>query len=86
MFSRAEIPEQDITDGVVQLYIRPGVLGEVAVLNAQRTQSSVLARPFMKLLQKPALRITLDQALKRLEFLPGLDVFGSVVHSDLLLS
>jgi len=76
MFSRAVISEQKVIDGIIEIIVEPGVLGEVVVLNAQRTKPETLARPFIEHLQKPALRPDLDQALMQVDYLPGLDVFG----------
>lgn len=76
MFSRAQIADQEITNNTVQILFEDGVLGEIVVMDAQRTQPKLLVRPFMRHLQHTAVRDELDQALYQLDRLPGVDVFG----------
>lgn len=76
MFSRAVVLEQEVLNQQVAITFEDGLLGEVVVMDANRTKPQLLARPFMPFLQNTAIRHELDEALYRLDRLPGLDVFG----------
>jgi len=76
MFGRASIPDQQISNDTVLIEFEQGKLGEVVVMDAQRIQPAVLARPFKPLLQQSAVRQELDDAILHLDYLPGVEVFG----------
>ena len=82
MFSRAQVPEQEIKNKTVQIVFEDGLLGEVVVMDAKRTKPKLLVRPFLPFLQTTAVRSDLDQALYQLDRLPGLDVFGFFSVTD----
>ena len=76
MFSRAAVLDQEIKNNRVEIVFEDGLLGEVVIMNAERTKPKLLVRPFLPYLQHTAVRRELDQALYQLDKLPGIDVFG----------
>ncbi|MEO0972654.1 MAG: ShlB/FhaC/HecB family hemolysin secretion/activation protein [Pseudomonadota bacterium] len=74
--SRAYIPAQTVNDGVVQVRVLPGRLGEVRVEGNRRYSARTINRPFDSLEGEPIRLSELESGLLRLTAYPGLAPFG----------
>ena len=73
--SRAYLPQQDVTGGVVTIAVLEGRLGELALNNTSHTRDFVLRRPFNRI--EPGQMLTardFETPLLRLSDLPGINV------------
>ncbi|BFM22501.1 ShlB/FhaC/HecB family hemolysin secretion/activation protein [Gilvimarinus japonicus] len=81
--TRAYLPQQDVSDGVVTIDVLEGRLGKVDLSNGSHTRDFVLKRPFRSL--EPNQMLTADDLetpLLRLSDLPGIDVATTLVPGE----
>lgn len=81
--TRAYLPQQDVSDGVVTIDVLEGRLGKVDLSNDSHTRDFVLKRPFRSL--EPNQMLTADDLetpLLRLSDLPGIDVATTLVPGE----
>ncbi len=76
ILAQAYIPPQTIRDGVVNLRVVEGRLGQVQVEKPQRYTVVQLTRPFAGLVGQPVAKQRVEEALLLLSDYPGLRSFG----------
>jgi hemolysin activation/secretion protein len=73
---RALIPPQTISNGIVNMHILEGLLGNVTIEKNQYYQREQLLRPFADLLGKPVVEAEIESAMLVLNDYPGLSSFA----------
>lgn len=73
---RAVIPPQTINNGIVNLRILEGLLGNVTLEKNQHYQREQMLRPFTDLLGKPVIEAEIESAMLALNDYPGLTTFA----------
>jgi len=76
ILAQAYIPAQEVDDGVVQIAILEGNLGNVLVEGNKNYSSEVLAKPFADLIGAPVTASDVESAILTAGDYPGLSVFG----------
>lgn len=76
ILAKAFIPEQKVRDGVVNLTLLLGELGDVKAENNQRYRAKTLEKVFNKARYKPVTTEIIEEGLYLLNDLPGLSVQG----------
>ncbi|MEO0975235.1 MAG: POTRA domain-containing protein, partial [Pseudomonadota bacterium] len=76
VLAQAFVPEQTVTDGVVELRVVEGFLEAVMAEENDIFSDRALRRAFRGLRGKPVRRKHIESALLRVNDVPGLDVFG----------
>lgn len=76
ILAQAVVPAQDVVDGVVNILVMEGTLGELRFEGQRIYSRAILARPFSDLLKKPVQRDDMESALLYLTDYPGLSAFG----------
>ena len=72
----AILPEQDIKEGTVTITVLMGNLGQLSTANNTRYDDVLLKRPLVGLIGKPVQDSEVENALLRLNDLPGLEAAG----------
>lgn len=91
ILAQAFIPAQEVVDGVVEIEVLEGTLGNVLAENNQRYEYELLAKPFKDLIDAPITADGVEAAILRAGDYPGLTLFGvfqpgrTVGTSDLVL-
>lgn len=91
ILAQAFIPAQEVVDGVVQIQVVEGRLGNVLAEGNERYSDETLAAPFEDLIDAPVTAGGTESAILTLTDYPGLSAFGvfrpgeEVGTSDLLL-
>jgi hemolysin activation/secretion protein len=91
ILAQAYIPAQEVTDGVVEIEVLEGTLGNVLAENNQRYEYELLAKPFKDLIDAPVTADNVETAILRAGDYPGMTLFGvfqpgrTVGSSDLVL-
>ncbi len=76
ILAQAYIPAQEVDDGVVQIAILEGNLGNVLVEGNKNYTTDVLAKPFEDLIDAPVTASDVESAILTAGDYPGLSVFG----------
>lgn len=76
ILAKAFIPEQKVRDGVVNLTLLLGELGEVNVEKSKRYKSRTISRVFDKNIHKPVTKKEIEEGLFLVNDLPGLKSQG----------
>lgn len=76
ILAKAYIPQQRVRDGIVNLTVLMGDLGEVRVENNERYRDRTIARQFDALLDKPVKASLIEERLFFVNDLPGLRARG----------
>ena len=69
--AKAYIPEQRVRDGIVNLTLLLGDLGEVAVLNNEKYKTSTVTRLFESVIDEPVTAQSIEERLYFVNDLPG---------------
>jgi hemolysin activation/secretion protein len=72
----AVIPPQTINNGIVNLRVLEGLLGNVSIEKNQHYQREQMLRPFADLLGKPVVEAEIESAMLALNDYPGLTTFA----------
>lgn len=89
---RAFIPPQTVNQGIVQIHVLEGILGNVTVEQNRRYSEAQILQPFLALLDQPVSQAQIEEAMLLLNDYPGLKtfaVFRPGIHTgetDLLIS
>ncbi len=76
ILAQAYIPAQEVDDGVVQIAILEGNLGNVLVEGNKQYSTEVLAKPFADLIDAPVTASDVETAILTAGDYPGVSVFG----------
>lgn len=76
VLAKAYIPEQRVRDGIVNLTLLLGTLGEVEVVNNRRYREAQLRSVFDDIMGEPVTNSAIEERLFLLNDLPGLSVQG----------
>ena len=77
ILATAFVPEQEVTDGVIELRVLEGTLGSVTVSNNEVFSSEVISSAFKPELGEAVTEERIESALRRINDLPGVRVRGS---------
>ena len=76
ILAKAYIPEQKVRDGVVNLTLLLGLLGEVDAVNNSMYKTGILTTVFDDMLAKPVTSSEIEEKLYLINDFPGLNVMG----------
>ena len=76
ILAQAFIPAQEVVDGVVQIEVLEGTLGNVLAENNERYEYELLAKPFEDLIDAPVTADSVEAAVLRAGDYPGVTLFG----------
>ncbi len=76
ILAKAYIPQQKVRDGVVNLTLLLGELGEITVENRKRVSDNLVARAFKRDLNKPVTSWKVEESLYLINDIPGLSAQG----------
>jgi hemolysin activation/secretion protein len=91
VLAQAFIPAQEVVDGVVEVEVLEGTLGNVLVEGNKRYKYELLAKPFEDLIDAPVTAQGIETAILTADDYPGVSLFGvfqpgkAVGSSDLVL-
>ena len=91
VLAQAFIPAQEVVDGVVEVEVLEGTLGNVLVEGNKRYKYELLAKPFGDLIDAPVTAQGIETAILTADDYPGVSLFGvfqpgkAVGSSDLVL-
>jgi hemolysin activation/secretion protein len=76
ILAKAYIPKQQVRDGIVNLTVLLGTLGEVQVENNDRYDASLLTEVFESFIDKPVTSQSIEENLYLINNFPGISVDG----------
>jgi len=76
IFHRAYIPAQEVKNQRVRIRVRTGVLSSVNVFQQDNYSAQLIQEAFSHLVGMPVEQLAIEQAMYKLNALPGLQVFG----------
>ena len=76
ILAKAYIPKQQVRDGIVNLTVLLGTLGEVNIENNEMYNASILTEVFDNLIDKPVTSQSIDESLYLINNFPGISVDG----------
>ena len=82
ILATAFVPEQEVTDGIIELRVLEGTLGNVTVSNNEVFSDAVISSAFNPELGEPVTEERIESALRRINDLPGVRVRGSFSPGD----
>jgi hemolysin activation/secretion protein len=91
VLAQAFIPAQEVVDGVVEIEVLEGTLGNVLVEGNKRYKYELLAKPFQDLIDAPVTAQGIETAILTAGDYPGVNLFGvfqpgkEVGSSDMVL-
>lgn len=77
ILATAFVPEQEVTDGIIELKVLEGTLGSVTVSNNKVFSDEVISSAFNPEIGEPVTEEKIESALRRINDLPGIRVRGS---------